>query len=243
MDSTERFRSRVNSYDKYRPSYPQGVLERIISECGINSDSVIADIGAGTGIFTRLLLGSPAIVIAIEPNKAMRKCIQPVDRLVIRSGTAENTGLESHSVDLITAAQAFHWFDPSPTRAEFHRVLKEGGYVALVWNTRKTSEGFMREYDELLDEFNIDYRQVVHTRPEVEAVLESFADWKRYKFPNVQKLSLQGLIGRYLSSSYALPREHMDFPEKELKRLFDKWQSDGSLNFEYTTELLIGRIE
>ena len=242
MDSKERFRTRVENYEKYRPEYPQEVLDKIVSECSIDSGSVIADIGAGTGIFTRLLLRSPAMVIAIEPNREMRERIHPTDRLVIRSGSAENTGLEDHSVDLITAAQAFHWFDPVPTRAEFCRVLMEGGHIALIWNTRKTSKGFMREYDELLDMFNLDYRQVVHTRPEEEKILESFADWKRFGFPNVQRLTLQGLIGRYLSSSYTLPREHGDFPEEELKTLFNKWQRNGLLNFEYTTELLIGRM-
>jgi len=243
VDSIKRFSSRVENYQRFRPSYPLKVIDLLITKCDINATSVIADVGAGTGIFTKLLLKTPARVIAVEPNNEMRAAINPSSRLEILGSTAENTGLAESSVDLLCAAQAFHWFDPELTRKEFSRILKKRGWISLLWNTRKTSDGFMKDYDKFLDLHNRDYREVVHTNPEEEKVLSNFADWEKYKFSNVQMFDLKGLIGRYLSSSYAIPRDDVDFPRDALKELFERWQKNRQINFEYTTEVFLGRLE
>lgn len=243
MDSIKRFSSRVENYQRFRPSYPLNVIDLLIAKCDINANSVIVDVGAGTGIFTKLLLKTPAKVIAVEPNNEMRAAINPSSRLEVLGTTAENTGLAESSVDLLCAAQAFHWFNPELTRKEFSRILKKGGWISLLWNTRKISDGFMKDYDKFLDLHNSDYREVVHTNPARKEVLSNFADWEKYEFRNVQTFDLEGLIGRYLSSSYAIPRDDAEFPRDALKELFERWEKNRKINFEYTTEVFLGRWE
>lgn len=113
-DPTRRFSDRVKDYSRYRPGYPAEVFESLTADLNLDSHSIIADIGAGTGLLTEKLLSTTAHVVAVEPNQEMRAACD--QRLTVQpkysstAGTAEDTGLAGHSVDLITAAQAFHWF-------------------------------------------------------------------------------------------------------------------------------------
>ena len=129
-DPTQRFGDRVAQYIRYRPSYPVEVISTLERSCGLSEDSVVADIGAGTGIFTGLLLQSGATVIAVEPNDEMRsaadRSLGDQPKYASCGGSAENTGLDGASVDIITAAQSFHWFRPEGAREEFARILKPG---------------------------------------------------------------------------------------------------------------------
>src|SRR5258705_151342 len=132
-DATQRFSSRVENYVRYRPGYPPAVVELLKAECGLSSESVVADIASGTGIFTRLLLESGARVSGVEPNLDMRKAgeefLSQYPRFTSVAGTAEATRIANHSVDLITAAQAAHWFDREAARKEFVRILKPRGWA------------------------------------------------------------------------------------------------------------------
>src|SRR5215475_11491376 len=126
-DVTQRFSSRVDNYIKYRPGYPNEIIETLRSECGLNADSIIADIGSGTGILAEMFLRNGNQVYGVEPNREMREagerslkdypCFHSV------AARSEETTLPDHSVDFITAGQSFHWFDREKTRAEFARVL------------------------------------------------------------------------------------------------------------------------
>src|SRR5882724_7915678 len=124
-DSTQRFSSRVENYVRYRPGYPSGVAELLRSKCGLTSDSIIADIAFGTGIFTKLLLENGNRVFGVEPNAAMREAgeefLTGYPRFTSVTGTAEATTLPDHGVDFVTAAQAAHWFDLKKARLEFMR--------------------------------------------------------------------------------------------------------------------------
>src|ERR1017187_8835274 len=139
LDPLRRFSDRVEDYVRYRPGYPAGLIRALRSKAGLAQTSVVADVGSGTGIFTRLLLDEGARVFAVEPNDTMRGAAEAELRsranFVSVKGTAEATGLEDHSVSLVTCAQAFHWFDPAGTRREFRRILAAGGWCALIWNT------------------------------------------------------------------------------------------------------------
>jgi ubiquinone/menaquinone biosynthesis C-methylase UbiE len=139
-DSKERFSDRVDDYRKYRPGYPEAVLQVLEERCGLSPSSVVADIGSGTGILTGMLLSKAHTVYAVEPNAPMRSAAEEDyrDHPAFRSvaGSAEATTLPSRSVDLITAAQAFHWFDPEKAKAEFRRILRKEGNIALIWNER-----------------------------------------------------------------------------------------------------------
>src|SRR4051812_31213057 len=163
-DSTQRFSSRVESYVRYRPSYPSAVIELLKNECGLTANSIIADIAFGTGIFTKLLLENGNRVFGIEPNANMRRAgeefLGSFPNFTSVAGTAEDSTLSSQSVDFATAAQAAHWFDLKQARAEFMRILKPGGWSVLVWNERSVnSTAFLREYEQLVLDFGTDYKE------------------------------------------------------------------------------------
>ena len=168
-DSTQRFSSRVGNYVRYRPAYPSAVLDLLKNECGLNAASVIADIASGTGIFTRMLLENGNRVFGVEPNADMRKAgeefLRGYSQFTSVAGTAEATTLADHSVDLVTAAQAAHWFDREQARREFIRICRPGGWTVLLWNERRTgSTPFLRDYEQLLLEYGTDYQEVRYER-------------------------------------------------------------------------------
>src|SRR5207253_5072108 len=140
-DATQRFSSRVEDYARYRPGYPPEVIQLLKTECGLSGESVVADVASGTGIFTRMLLENHCRLLGIEPNAEMRRAAEEFlagyASFTTLNGTAQSTILRDHSVDIITAAQAAHWFDPGKARQEFVRILKPGGWTVLMWNDRR----------------------------------------------------------------------------------------------------------
>src|SRR5512134_3136999 len=167
LSPTQRFSNRVDNYIRYRPSYPREVIELLHAECDLTSNSVVADIGSGTGKLTEVLLPHAKCVFAIEPNLEMREAgerlLQTHSNFVSLAATAEATTLAGHSVDLIVAGQAFHWFDRERARTEFGRILKPGGRIALIWNALQTSSTpFLATYEALLREYAPEYEHVNH---------------------------------------------------------------------------------
>ena len=146
LNPTGRFTDRTDDYVKYRPSYPKDAIDAILDGLEGRSGSVAADIGAGTGISARLLAERGLSVIAVEPNEGMRDAAEPHPGVVWRDGTAEKTGLEAASVDVVLAAQAFHWFRAEETLREFARILRPGGRLALMWNRRTHDDAFTVGY-------------------------------------------------------------------------------------------------
>ncbi|HEX2954981.1 MAG TPA: methyltransferase domain-containing protein [Bacillota bacterium] len=153
MDNKEKFTTKATDYVKYRPLYPQAFIDYLIQEVGLAKDSVLADVGAGTGILSKQLANRVKLVYAVEPNLPMRKACKTYcvscENVTAVDGSAENTTLSPHSVDFITVAQAFHWFDREKTKREFQRILKPGGKVILVWNSRVPEDDLTKENDQL----------------------------------------------------------------------------------------------
>ncbi|WP_183576647.1 class I SAM-dependent methyltransferase [Mucilaginibacter sp. X5P1] len=250
-DSTKRFSDRVDNYIKFRPGYPPEVLAFLKQECKLNADSVIADVGAGTGIFTKLLLDEGYKVYAVEPNQPMRdaavdqlsayKTFAPID------GTAEATTLPTKCADLIVCAQAFHWFNDAKTKVEFNRILKDKGKAALIWNSRLTDvDEFAKAYEALLKHDGIDYNKVNHRKVRDIDFKAFFKDgiYKLTKYANTQIFDEAGLIGRAYSSSY-VPKEDTVAGEKFLvllKDIFNKYNVDGKVSFVYETEIYLGEV-
>jgi len=148
--------------------------------CGLTPQSVVADIGAGTGILTELFLRNGNRVFAVEPNPEMREAgerqLKHDPNFLSVAGRAEATTLASGSVDIVAAGQAFHWFDRGPARDEFIRILKPGGWVVLIWNERLTdTTPFLKAYEQLLERYATDYAQVDHKQID-EHVLAAFFD-------------------------------------------------------------------
>jgi SAM-dependent methyltransferase len=248
--SSSRFDGRANNYLNYRPSYPDEAIRTIISTCSMEQGAIVADIGSGTGIFSDLLVSAGLEVFAVEPNEQMRDAVEPSlqkqSRFHSISGTAEATTLDDQSVDLITSAQAFHWFEAGSTKNEFRRILKPSGRVALVWNQRDTRTQMQQNYEGLLRNYVSDYENLVHTRIEDDSI-DEFLDGSSieiYSFANQQVLDFDGLLGRMKSSSY-VPVSDVDTFSRmvnDLKTLFEKNQRDGKIYFDYETKLYIGTM-
>ncbi|MCM3627162.1 methyltransferase domain-containing protein [Paenibacillus glycanilyticus] len=251
MNSKERFSDRVDQYVKYRPSYSEEVIHYLYETIGFRPESVIADVGAGTGIFTRLLLEQGSAVIAVEPNPDMRKAA--VDQLsghpgfLAVSGSAEETGLADGSVDFIVCAQSFHWFDRTAAKTEFNRILKPGGKAVLIWNSRLTTgTPFLEGYDRLLRTYGIDYEKVGHKNITQDALTPFFEDGGLHKasFPLLQPLNFEQLSGRMSSSSYMPLPGHPNYEPlmEELQQLFNATEQNGIVSFDYETEIYWGEV-
>lgn len=248
---TKRFSSRVEDYVKYRPSYPAAVLACLIQECGLTDTAVVADVGAGTGLLSKLFLDFGNTVFGIEPNPEMRQAgerfLAQYDRFTSINGTAEATTLADGSVDFVVAGQAAHWFDAEPARAEFCRILKPGGTIALVWNSRKEdSSAFMRAYERILVEYgrNDSLRSVRvggHKRDPDHIVGEGAS---LRSFANQQSFDFVGLLGRTLSSSMSpLAGEPNHEPMlAALKQLFADYEVNGRVTLLYSTDLYFNKI-
>ncbi|MGI9056357.1 MAG: class I SAM-dependent methyltransferase, partial [Pyrinomonadaceae bacterium] len=230
---------------KYRPGYPKEVLETFRTEMNLTKDSVITDIGSGTGISAKVFLENENTVYGVEPNAAMReaaeKFLQDFPKFNSVDGTAENTTLPDDSVDFVTAAQAFHWFDAAKTRAEFGRILSAKGFVVLIWNERQlNANDFLRDYENFLIKFGNDYEKVRHDNIDEEKLRTFFQkDFSRKTFQNIQRLDFDGLKGRLLSSSYMPTESDERFSAmiNELKSLFDKYTENGKIELLYDTNI------
>jgi SAM-dependent methyltransferase len=249
IDVTERFSDRVEDYVRYRPDYPPALLDWLARDHGVTTTMRVADIGAGTGISSKLFLDAGYRVIAVEPNAAMRRAAEQwlgshagfstVD------GRAEATTLADDSVELVITGQAFHWFDQAAAKREFERILGPGGLIAVFWNTRRlTGTPFLEGYEALLLEYGTDYVSVAERYADDEAMASYFGH--RYRghasFEHAQKLDFDELRGRLLSSSYA-PTEGRPMHQPmllALRRLFDACAVDGRIDFEYDTRIFVG---
>jgi SAM-dependent methyltransferase len=246
----DRFSNRVENYVKYRPGYPPEIISLLRTECGLTHQSMVADIGSGTGKLSELFLDNGNRVLAVEPNEAMRvageRLLNARQNFVSVNGTSEATTLDSASVDFVTAGQAFHWFDPIATRSEFARILRPGGWVALIWNDRKLeATPFLKDYETLLLEFGTDYQEVRNDK-DITGITRFFAPTSYlYKsFPNRQLFDLAGLRGRVLSSSYTPQPDSPKFEPmlKEIEQIFIRNQRDGLVSFDYDTKVFYGQL-
>lgn len=249
--ATTRFSSRVEDYVRYRPTYPAAVLASLRERCGLTSQSVVADIGSGTGISTQPFLDAGNVVYAVEPNAEMRAAAErslghdPNFRSV--AATAEATALKLRSIDLIVAGQAFHWFDRAAARSEFARILRPGGWVAIVWNERRVdTTPFLRAYEALLHQHGTDYGEVDHRRIGALEMGQFFAPnaYSLASFDNHQVLDWQGLVGRLGSCSYV---PHNGEPGYEpmladLRSIFAAHQTAGTVSVDYETLVYYGQF-
>lgn len=250
-DPTQRFSSRVENYVKYRPSYPHAVIATLCEECQLTAESLIADIGSGTGLLTELFLRNGNPVFAIEPNPDMRtageQLMQHYSGFHSIAGRAEATTLADQHIDFVIAGQAFHWFDRRQARHEFARILKPTGWVMLVWNEREThSTPFLQAYEHLLQQYATDYAQVDHRQIDAAALADFYGSggFKSKTFRYVQRFDYAGIQGRLLSSSYTPEVGHANYEAllSELMRIFQAHEVQGQVEFAYATNMYYGRL-
>lgn len=243
-DNTKRFSDRVADYIKYRPNYPEKIVDILEQLAKINKTKKVADIGSGTGISSILFLKRNYNVIGVEPNTEMRTAAEQIlfDFKNFKSvdGTAENTNLPDKCVDLIFSGQAFHWFDKEKCKIEFNRILKDNGNLVLVWNSRSSKSGFQKEYEKALFDNIEEYKFVNHRNISESEVSNFFFPKIVHKIcvDNKQVLDLQGLKGRLLSSSYC-PKsgEHYNKLMKKIEQIFGKYRVNNEIEFEYETQI------
>jgi len=250
-DPTQRFSNRVESYRLHRPAYPSAIVDLLARECGLTGTSLIADVAAGTGLLTEIFLARGYRVIAVEPNRPMREACATLNsqypHLKCIEGTAESTGLHSHSVDLVTVGQAMHWFDLKRTRTEFARALRPGGWCAVIYNHRRLSgDPFHEGYEQILVDFGHDYHAVKHSHLTEDRLAAFFApsQMRIALFENSQQLSLDGLMGRILSSSY-MPhpgQPHYEEMSRAVTDLFIQNESNGGVRMEYDCQICFGQL-
>ena len=248
-DATSRFSDRVDDYVKYRPSYPPAVIDAIESRARLPAGARIADVGSGTGISAKPWLERGYEVFGVEPNDAMRAAAERLLGAYAKfhsvRGTAEATTLPDASVDLVVAAQAFHWFEPQRARTELRRILVPPFRAALVWNERLTEGAFLEAYEGALLEHAIDYAKVDHRNIDAAAIEPFFGGpFEQLVFENAQRFDREGFLGRALSSSYVPQRGH---PKHEammaaLGRIFDAHEQGGAVEFRYRTVLYLGAL-
>ena len=248
---TERFSSRVENYVRYRPSYPPAAIELLKSRCGLKPGALVADIGSGTGILTQLLLEAGAEVVAVEPNEPMRAAAEAQLGTQARfrsvSGSAEATTLAQSSVELLLAAQAFHWFNVERARAEALRVIRPGGIGALLWNQHpSTASAFLGDYETLVRAHASEYDQVVNSRADEASMRAYFGgSMECAAFANQQVFDYPGLVGRLMSSSYA-PEPGAPGHEsllKGLRAIFERHAHADRVIFPYVTLVYYAQLK
>ncbi len=244
MRPVGRFSDRGEDYARYRPGYPAQVFDEMLRRLGPPAGLQAADIGAGTGISARQLADRGVAVLAIEPNASMRQAAAPHPRVTWREGRAEATGLDAHGVDLVLCAQSYHWFDPAAALPEFHRILKPGSQLALLWNRRDGGDAATAEFTDLLTRYADDSTpEYLPLDPPFDpAPLRAsglFQLLPGYQCANSQQLTLEGLLGRALSASFVQRSgPKCEAILSELRQMHPRFaDADGTVTLRYLTDL------
>jgi ubiquinone/menaquinone biosynthesis C-methylase UbiE len=252
-DTYSQYSRTVEYYRRYRPRYPQTLIEWLKAECALSPAQVIADIGSGTGQMTELLLKHGNPVYAIEPNVDMRRVaeqeLHAYPRLTSLGATAEATTLPDHSVHLITVGNAFHWFNHQRTREEFLRILVPHGWVVLAWNLERNNgspfaiafEQFWQKYIDPTARFQ---RFSERKRPDYLTQFFGAENIKETSLDNYQVCDFDALKGVTLSTLKAPQPEESRYPVMlaELEALFNQYQENGAVTLEYDTAIAYGQL-
>jgi len=241
MKNTERFTGKADAYEQSRPDYPAEALACVQRECNLAPGSIVADIGAGTGKFTRALLTEGCGVVAVEPNADMLTTLRAnFTQLRIIEAPAEATTLPDHSVDTVTVAQAFHWFDHAACKVEFKRVLKPGGKVAVLYNTRDGA--LAQEHGDLMQQYRV--REAVSIENPRDVYTTFFRTHETHHFANKQDFDEARLLALTFSRSYAPAPDDPQYPVlvQAVKELFAKYAQGGIAEYCYKTSVVIGEL-
>jgi ubiquinone/menaquinone biosynthesis C-methylase UbiE len=243
---SEKFNGKSALYANYRPNYPNDLIEKMIKEYQLNENSTIADIGSGTGIMTQQLLSFDLNVYSVEPNTEMRikaeNSLHNNENFTSIEGTAEQTTLDTNSIDFIIVAQAFHWFDREKFREECQRILRAGGKVMIIANNRIEDSPIIQEIISVYHKYCPEFCGFSNGLGDSNKVFDHFFpnSYKVYRMNNPLTYDKNGFIGRHMSASYApnLSDKNYSLLVSEFSRIFDRYEEDGFITLPNET---IGR--
>jgi ubiquinone/menaquinone biosynthesis C-methylase UbiE len=248
----ERFSSKTEDYAKYRPDFPVEIIEFLYSKGVIDEASIVADIGSGTGRFTRLLLERENAVYGVERNNEMRskaeELLSQFRSFISIAGSAEETGLEDSSIDLITVAQAFHWFDKEKCLSEFRRIIKDKGKVFIVWDDFLGDHNdFSIEYNKVLSDFRVVETENKGKKLSRAEMIDGFFKENKYEsmsFTHEIYQGFEGIRGGALSASFTPKPREKNYEEfiSALQRVFDKYENNGKVCTAFRSVCYLGEI-
>jgi len=244
----EKFTGKADLYTKNRTGYPTELVDYLYSEAGFTPTSKIADIGAGTGKLSELLLLRGSSVVCVEPNPDMidvaKQELSRFEKCSFIEAPAENTCIEENSVDFITVAQAIHWFDHEKFKNECKRILRKNGKIVIIWYERDLSAEQIIANENVRERFFLNYKPVSEKMEDsINFFKDDFCDIK--EFNEVQIVDEDGFIGSNLSSSYAPKASDEKYEEfkTELKKVFDKYSKDGKFAMPYIIRCYIVKCD
>jgi ubiquinone/menaquinone biosynthesis C-methylase UbiE len=242
------YASKAEKYARYRWDYAPEAIRTIVATTNIGPQSAVADLGAGTGILTRHFVEVAGLVYAVEPDEAMltwaRRSLSghPSFRPILAS--AEATSLPAHSVDLILAGQALHWFEPDTARREFMRILKPGGWLAVVWN-HPADPALGNALSAILTAEN-GWDATPISRPPQKPFSFYFGsdEYTRLTTSAMQQETWDEFLGSLCSDSHAPDGDHPAYPQlaRAARQVFDQFSRDGWVAVRYATELCLGQM-
>jgi SAM-dependent methyltransferase len=249
LNAIDPYTERVMAYARYRWEFAPEAVQAFLASCGLTPEWVVADVGSGTGMVARHLVERARAVLAVEPNAAMRRAAfeglghHPSYRAVGASSDA--TGLGDSSVDLITVGRAVHWFPAASTRAEFTRILRPAGWLAIL-TTPCTDRGFLDSLETVKREENGWDRAA--DRHALEAVPTAFYfghdEVQTICWPGVAQETWEAFLGR-MSSRLSTPQPGHPLRskfERALRDVFERHARDGVLSVSYETAIEFGRV-
>lgn len=248
MDTIQNFSGRANDYMVGRPAYAYELIESLYSQYGFSNQSVIADIGSGTGKFAKQLLEKGSTVFGIEPNDDMRNAAEKelgqYKNFISVKGAADFTGILEQAVDFITVAQAFHWFCVEAFRKECKRILKQNGKVILIWNVRDRNSIFNQECFSLYSIYCPKFKGFSGGMEKDDGRIKQFFNnhYDYISFENPLFYNKEKFISRSLSGSYSLTEGDANYQEymDSLCMLFDKYSENGIVKMANQTVAYIG---
>lgn len=250
MDNTKKFSGRAEDYTLGRPAYSQDFIRMLKENLGFDKNCAVADIGSGTGKLSKQILEIGSTVYCVEPNDDMRRIAQSelgnYSNFKSVNGSSSNTTLDSCSVDFVTAAQAFHWFNAEEFKVECKRILKPAGLVILVWNTRDMSSKFNAKSYDVYKKYCPLFKGYHGGMKDDDKRITDFFDnnCKKISFENPLDFTKEKFIIRSLSASYSIKSGDKNFDSyiKELESLFDEYCENGIVTMKNNTVAYIGKV-
>jgi SAM-dependent methyltransferase len=245
MEFKKVYASKAGVYARYRWDYAPAAIQTLFEVSGLSKQASAVDIGAGTGILTKHLVSRLARVYAVEPDDEMRAFLADVPCEVL-AGRSDVTGLPDGCVDLITVAQAIHWFEPEPTRAEFRRISRPGAWLALLRNygTDPELDRALESVDTVENGVTLGSKALPWEKKGPEYYFGASGSLQKMTFPFVLHQNWEGMLGAAISTSYTPNPGQPGYAafEAALHAVFERFQSNGGLELHGETELLLGKI-